>query len=150
MGNSPTEVVRRLYRALEDGRSGRELEPLLTEDAITITHPNLIAPRGSRAARREMLAASEGGARLLAKQTYNIRSAIEVGDTAIVRLTWTGAVARSVGPFREGQVLTAHIAQFVETREGRIASIETFDCYDPFDEIPQLIPFVMSGRHGSS
>ena len=29
-------------------------------------------------------------------------------------------------------VLTAHIAQFIETREGRVASIETFDCYERF------------------
>ena len=56
-----------------------------------------------------------------------------VGDTAIVRLTWTGVVARAVGPFREGQVLTARVAQFVETRDGRIAAIETFDCYEPFE-----------------
>jgi ketosteroid isomerase-like protein len=47
-------------------------------------------------------------------------------------LTWTAVVARNIGPFREGQVLTAHIAQFIETRDGRVASIETFDCYEPF------------------
>lgn len=34
--------------------------------------------------------------------------------------------------FRAGQTLTAHIAQFISTRDGRIASIETFDCYEPF------------------
>jgi len=41
-------------------------------------------------------------------------------------------IARAAGPFREGQVLTAHIAQFIESQDGRVASIETFDCYEPF------------------
>ena len=54
-----------------------------------------------------------------------------------MRLTWTGVGARAVGPFREGQTLTAHIAQFVETRDERIATIETFDCYEPFQPSPQ-------------
>ena len=61
-----------------------------------------------------------------------MRSAGEAGNTAVLRLTWTGVIARTVGPFREGQVLTAHIAQFIETRDGRVASIETYDCYEPF------------------
>jgi len=41
-------------------------------------------------------------------------------------------VARDAGPFREGQRLTAHLAQFAEVEGGRIRSIETFDCYEAF------------------
>jgi hypothetical protein len=78
-----------------------------------------------------MLVASEAGAQLLARQTYDVHHELEHGNLAICRLTWTGVLRRSAGPFREGQVLTAHIAQFIETRAGRIASIETFDCYEP-------------------
>ena len=44
----------------------------------------------------------------------------------------TGEIARDFGPFRRGQTLTAHIAQFIETRDGRICRIETYDCYEPF------------------
>lgn len=79
-----------------------------------------------------MLAASQKGAQLLAKQTYTVRHELEQGNLAILRLTWTGVIRSAVGPFREGQTLTAHIAQFIETRDGRISSIETFDCYEPF------------------
>jgi pimeloyl-ACP methyl ester carboxylesterase len=50
----------------------------------------------------------------------------------VLRLTWTGEIAREAGAFRQGQKLTAHIAQFIETRGERIARIETFDCYEPF------------------
>ena len=132
MPTSPIDIARALHAALEAGKHGSELRHLFTEDAQTIEHPNLVKPAGGTAGLDRMLAASEAGATLLAKQAYDVRSAVEHGSTAIVRLTWTGVIARSVGPFREGQVLTAHIAQFIDTRDGRIARIETFDCYEPF------------------
>lgn len=40
-------------------------------------------------------------------------------------------IGQTIGPFVEGQVLTAHIAQFVRVDDDRIASIETYDCYEP-------------------
>jgi ketosteroid isomerase-like protein len=129
---SPAAIARSLYAALERGEHGAALEPLFTGDAVTVTHPNLVTPRGGRAGLVEMLRASDAGATLLARQTYEVLSVIEVNATAIVRLRWTGIVARDAGPVREGQVLVAHIAQFIETRGGRIAAIETFDCYEPF------------------
>ena len=132
MSSSPIEIARALHAALEAGAHGEALKPYLTDDVRTIEHPNLIKPRGGTAGLEQMLAASSAGAGLLARQTYAVRSAIEVGSTAILRLTWTGVIARAVGPFHEGQALIAHIAQFIETRDGRVASIETFDCYEPF------------------
>ena len=59
-------------------------------------------------------------------------SELEHGSLAVFRLTWTGEIARDIGPFRKAQKLTAHIAQFINTRGDRIARIETFDCYEPF------------------
>jgi ketosteroid isomerase-like protein len=132
MPDTPLEIARALHRALEAGKSGAELRALFTEDAKTIEHPNRIKPAGAVTTLAEMLTASAAGAQLLAQQTYDVHHALEQGSLAICRLTWTGVVRHSVGPFREGQVLTAHIAQFIETRAGRISSIETFDCYEPF------------------
>ena len=99
---------------------------------MTVEHPNLIKPRGAITELNAMLEASTAGAGLLSMQKYEVHSAIEQGPLAIFRLTWTGEVARDIGPFRKGQLLTAHIAQFIETRDGRVARIETFDCYEPF------------------
>lgn len=79
-----------------------------------------------------MSAASSAGAGMLRSQRYDVRDAVAVGDTAVVRLTWTGVVAADVGPLRAGQELVAHIAQFVVTDGERIVSIETYDCYEPF------------------
>lgn len=80
-----------------------------------------------------MLAASAAGAGLLAWQRYRTWDVIESGPTAIARATWNAEIAVDAGPFRAGQRLTAHLAQFVTIRDGAIAQIETYDCYEPFD-----------------
>lgn len=129
---SPLDVARALHAALEAGRHGEDLRPLFTGDATTLEHPNRIKPNGATSDLATMLAASTAGAGLLSAQRYEVRDAVEVGDLAILRLRWTGTVARDVGPFRADQELVAHIAQFVRARDGRVASIETYDCYEPF------------------
>lgn len=131
MERTPVDVARALYAALESGAHGESLRDLFTADARTITHPNLIAPAGGVSSLERILQGSEQGAKLLARQTWDVKSAFAHEGTAVVRILWTGVVARATGPFREGQVITAHVAQFVEVRDGRIASIETFDCYEP-------------------
>ncbi|MFD9704868.1 nuclear transport factor 2 family protein [Lentzea sp. NPDC059081] len=122
---TPAETATALHRALEAGTHGADLRRHFTPDAMTVEHPNLIKPNGARSSLDEMLAASEKGVGLLSSQQYDVHSALVTGDTAILRLTWTGVL-------RDGKELTAHIAQFVETRDGLISSIETFDCYRPF------------------
>lgn len=139
MNTSPTAAVLALYQALEAGKHGAALRPCFTEDATTLEHPNLIKPRGATVTLPEMLAASSAGAGLLKEQRYEIRSLLEVpqaatgrGALVIVRVRWTATIGKSLGPFHEGQTLKANLAQFIETREDRVASIETFDCYEPF------------------
>jgi ketosteroid isomerase-like protein len=134
MSLSPIQIARSLYAALEAGKHGEELRAHFTDDAVTVERPNLIKPGGAAADLESMLAASRAGVGLLARQTWDVRSAIEHGPLAIVRLTWTAEVGRDIGLFRKGQRLTAHIAQFVETRDGRVARVETYDCYEPFTQ----------------
>ena len=126
-------LVHDLHHAIESGAHGKELRPFFTDDAVTVEHPNLISPQGRTSPLDQMLAASTTGTGLLSKQRYEVWDEAVLVDTAIVRLTWTGTVAANVGPFRAGQELTAHIAQFVTTRDDRISRIETYDCYEPFD-----------------
>ena len=133
MDDTPIAITRRLHAALEAGRHGEDLRSLFTDDATTLEHPNLIKPAGATSDLAQMLSASTAGAGLLSSQRYEVRDALESGDLAVLRLRWTGVIGRDIGPFREGQRLTAHIAQFVHTRDGRIASIETYDCYEPLD-----------------
>jgi len=132
MDLSPIAIARALHTALEAGEHGEALRSLFTDDAVTLERPNLVKPAGATSPLEQMLRASTAGAGLLCKQSYAVHSALEQGALAVLRLTWTGEIARDVGPFHAGQQLTAHIAQFVDTRDGRIARIETYDCYEPF------------------
>lgn len=123
-------VARALYAALEAGKHGDDLRTLFTPDAVVVERPNLLKPAGATSGLEDMVKAASAGASLLAWQKYEVRSAIEQGPLAVLRLTWTAKIARDAGPFRKCQKLTAHIAQFVETRDGLVAGIETFDCYE--------------------
>ena len=126
------ETITRIHRALESGTKGADLHAYWADDVVTTEYPNLIVPNEGTHDLAEMTAGSERGAGLLASQTYDVFEAHDLGDLAIVRLTWTGVVARAVGPFEEGKVLTAHIAQFVRTKDDKVVSIATYDCYEPF------------------
>ncbi|MFD4676573.1 nuclear transport factor 2 family protein [Lentzea sp. NPDC058450] len=122
---NPVDLATSLHRALEAGESGPALRRHFAADAVTVERPNLIKPNGARSPLEEMLANSEKGTGLLSRQKYDVHSALVSGDTAILRLTWTGTL-------RDGRELVAHIAQFVDTRDGLISAIETYDCYEPF------------------
>ena len=121
-----------IFTALEQGRHGEQLRHLFTPDAVTIEHPNRITPRGATRAIDEIIAGSVAGASLLARQRFDIHHTDVVGDTVIVRLTWTGTVRADAGALTAGQVITAHIASFITVRDGLISRIETFDCYESF------------------
>jgi hypothetical protein len=79
-----------------------------------------------------MLAASTTGTNLLTRQCYEVHWLREIENTVVARLTWRGVIAHDAGPLRAGQELAAHIAQFIQIRDGRIVEIETYDCYEPF------------------
>jgi len=131
MGDS-ADLVRSFYTAIEAGTRGDALARFVADDVRTIERPNALVPTGRVSDRAAMLAASEAGAELLASQRYDVISIVDLDGLVIARLTWTGVVAHDAGPFRAGQSLTAHIAQFVRVRDGRIAEIETYDCHEPF------------------
>lgn len=128
---SNADALLRLHRALERGDAGDDLRPLFTADASVVEHPNLVRPLGGSDALDGMIAGSVAGASLLARQRYEVRDIVECDDLVIARLTWTAEIARDAGPFRAGDRLTAHIAQFARISHDRVASIETFDCYEP-------------------
>jgi ketosteroid isomerase-like protein len=129
---SVIQTAQSLHTAIELGRVGQELEDLFTADVCFTEYPSLVKPSGGTLGLRDMLASSRAGARLMAVQRYDVHHVAEYGNTAILRLTWTGTVGADVGRFTAGQQLTAHIAQFVTVRDGRISAIATYDCYEPF------------------
>ena len=125
-------ILQKLHRAIESGQTGDALAAYWADDIVTTEYPNLIVPEGGSHDLAEMKAGSERGAGLLSSQTYDVFESHDLGELAIVRLTWTGIVATAVGPFEKGKVLTAHITQFVRAKDDKIVSIATYDCYEPF------------------
>lgn len=130
------DILTALHRALEAGVSGDDLRAYWDDRIVTTEYPNLISPAGGRHDLADMTAASARGAGLLASQRFDVFEAHDLGETAIVRLTWTGVVGHAVGRFDDGQVLTAHIAQFVTATDDKLVSIATYDCYEGFDTRP--------------
>src|SRR5919107_3040030 len=98
----PIETAQALHTAIELGRVGQELEDLFTADATVTEYPNLIKPAGATADLPQLLAASRAGARLLSAQRYDVHHAAAYGNTAIMRLTWSGTVAADAGQFVAG------------------------------------------------
>lgn len=136
MDRSAIDVVTALHKALESGVHGEALGELFAPGAVFVEHPNLVTPKGATRGANEALEGSKSGAQLLAWQRYELRDAIEQGELVVARVTWTAEIGRDRGPFRAGQRLTAHLAQFITVREGRIARLETYDCYEPFPAAP--------------
>lgn len=127
-------VVTEFYGAIEHGRHGGDLDQFFAHDARALERPNALAPQGRTSDRASMIAASSAGAGLLSRQRYEVHWLREIEDTVVTRVTWRGVVAQDAGPFRAGQELTAHIAQFIQVRDGRIVEIDTYDCYEPFND----------------
>lgn len=129
---SALDAAASLRAALERGEHGETLRQYWADAAMVREYPNRIKPAGSAHGLATILEESARGAGLLSSQHYDVFEEHELGDLAIVRLTWTGVIAADVGPFTAGQELTAHIAQFIRVRDGRIVSLATYDCYEPF------------------
>jgi ketosteroid isomerase-like protein len=88
--------------------------------------PNLINSKGTERDLSIALRAFRRGKELLSAQSFEIHSALEVGDTIAARATWHGTLAAT------GQELSAHIASFTQVRDGRVYRHATYDCYEPF------------------
>lgn len=127
-------VVLDMLAALQRGEHGDALRRYYADDAVVVTHPNAVAPKGARADLATLLANSTRGASLMRKQQYIVRDVLEIDreKTVVIRYTWQGEIAMNAGPFRAGQTLTAEIALFVTLENDRIRAMETFDCYAPF------------------
>ncbi|WP_162893334.1 nuclear transport factor 2 family protein [Microbacterium halotolerans] len=129
---STLALVRELHRALEAGRSGKDIRSLFHEDVEMIEHPNALKPHGGVFGVEQLIASSAAGVEMLLSQTFQELSAVVDGGHAALRVRWQGVVAVDAGPFEAGQELTAHVAQFATAVDGRILRLETYDCYEPF------------------
>lgn len=126
------EIATKYLRAIESGVVGPELAAFFHEDALIHVLPNRIAPQGQKRDPVTAGADAERGKKLLRAQRYEVHRSIAKGDTVVLEVEWTGTLAVPLGALPEGFEMRAHIAMFLELRDGRIAAQRNYDCYEPW------------------
>ena len=125
-------TVRRYLKALEEGETGPALAGFFTDDVVQIEHPNRLKPNGDRRDRTALKRDAGTGARILARQHYDVVTALVECDRVAIEVRWEGEMAIDAGPLKAGTTLVVHSAMFFTFRDGRIASQRNFDCVEPF------------------
>jgi len=125
-------TVRHYLKSLEDGVTGAALAGLFADDIVQIEHPNRLKPRGDRRDRSALSRDSQVGAKIIAKQRYEIVNALAQDDRVAVEVRWEGTMAVDVGELKAGATLVVHSAMFFTFRDGKIATQHNFDCVEPF------------------
>ncbi|MFI2721007.1 nuclear transport factor 2 family protein [Streptomyces collinus] len=80
----------------------------------------------------ETLAASAQARTLLTAQHYEVVNAVASCDQVALEVTWSDTPASGFGHLPAGHVIRAHIAAFLEFRDGKIVAQRNYDCYEPF------------------
>ncbi|KKB13447.1 hypothetical protein VE25_01935 [Devosia geojensis] len=124
-------MVRTFLRAIEDGDRDA-LTRVLDPQVRRTEHPNRVAPAGRTQGLAEMLDGFEKGRALIARQSYEVASAVASGGRVAVQMTWRGTLAIALGALKAGEEMVAHCALFATVRDGRIVSIDNYDCFAPF------------------
>ena len=94
--------------------------------------PNKVFPNGVRSDLPAMRAGAGRGKALMRSQRYDIVSAIASGNAVAMQLDWTAELAVPVGTLAPGETMRAHVAIFMEFRDGRICHQRDYGCYEAF------------------
>jgi ketosteroid isomerase-like protein len=129
---SNLEHARRYIDALAAGATGDALAGFFTPDVVVTELPNRFTPTGARRALPELLAGAERGRRFMRDQAWRLLSAVAEGDRVALELDWAATVAVDAGALAAGTRMRAHVAVFLDYRDGRIAAQRHYDCYEPF------------------
>ena len=119
-------------RAIEAGASGETLASFVTDDMIHEDMPNRVFPNGMRYDLAGMQAGAERGKTLMRRQSYDILSVIASGDSVAMQLDWSAELAVPLGTLKPGDEMRAHVAIFIEFRDGKICRQRDYGCYEPF------------------
>jgi ketosteroid isomerase-like protein len=132
MTTRPADLARAYLDALESRAPQETFESLLHPEAIVEVLPNRLDPRGSRRTRDEAMNDVVRGRALLREERYEVTSAVEHGDRAVLEVTWSGLLAVPLGSLASGSTMRARCSMHFELRDGRIAEQRNYDCFDAF------------------
>jgi ketosteroid isomerase-like protein len=113
------------YFAAVEALDAAALARILHPDVLITERPNPINPQGRVGDRAAALAALRRAKDVLAEHRFEIHGHVVDGDRVATKATWHGTLA-------DGRALTAHVAAFLQIRDGRIYRHETYDCYEAF------------------
>jgi ketosteroid isomerase-like protein len=114
--------------SLRDGSTAGYYAPEVVQQEL----PNLLVPAG---ATRDLAALQQGlaaGAKSTSDETYEVLNLVEMGDLVAVEARWSARVNVPFGKLAAGDRMTAHLAMFIEWRDGRVIAQRNYDCFEPF------------------
>jgi ketosteroid isomerase-like protein len=124
------DTALRYHQAVSCFAASEELAAFFHPDATHHELPNLLFPEGSFRDLGGICAAAEAGRANLSSQTFEVISALAAGDHVALEALWTGTTAVPLGDLPAGHTLRAHIAAFLEFRDGKIIAQRNYDCYE--------------------
>ncbi len=120
----------RYHQAVSGFAAGQELAAFFHPDATHHELPNALFPDGSVRDLAGLCAAAEAGRATLSVQSFEVISALAAGDHVALEAIWTGTLAVQLGNLPAGHTVRAHIAAFLEFRDGKIIAQRNYDCYE--------------------
>lgn len=131
VGNDGLAIVQAFLDAIVAGDEDAMMR-LLDPQVRRTEHPNRIVPQGRVQGLVEMREGFKKGRGLLARQSYEVLSAVAADERVAVQMTWRGTLAVALGTLEAGDEMVAHCAMFTQLRSGRIVAIDNYDCFAPF------------------
>jgi ketosteroid isomerase-like protein len=132
MSKTNLEIAKAYIALFNDpSASAASFAAFMSPDIIFEEMPNLLAPKGSKRSREEMLEGVERGKELLSEQVYHIDKAVCQEDVVALEVQWQGKLAAAFGNVAAGTSLQARIAMFITFVDGKIVHQRNYDAYDP-------------------
>jgi ketosteroid isomerase-like protein len=131
-GRANLAIVKAYLRAVEHGAPFEEVRTFFTDDVVQRELPNQLVPNGATRRLPELAEAAARGRTVVTAQRYDIQSELAAGDRVAIEARWTGTLAIPFGTIPAGGALTATVGVFFQLRDGKIASQNNYDCFDPW------------------
>lgn len=134
LATHPNTVLALAYHeAVSRGAVGDELAGFFHEDVVHQELPNALFPAGAVRDLGALREAAARGQERLRRQSFDVLNAVASDGQVALEVLWTGTLAVPLGNLPAGHVMRAHIATFLEFRDGRIVAQRNYDCYEPLD-----------------
>ena len=125
-------TVVEFLKMLENRKSSDELDDFYHPDSQQIEFPNALTKQCTTRTLQELKEASDKGANVLTKETYEIKNLLSMGNTVVLECVWRGTLAIPIGNIEAGGQMTAYFAQIFEFKDGKIFRQRNYDCFEPF------------------